>query len=252
MRTSTTHRLGSNSVTASSRASASPTAATTSKPSSLNNRTTPFLSSTESSATTVRMGAGDVVTSDIAATRSATRDLDHHRGRATRWRRERECAVDGIDAGSDAGDAGALRGVDTAHTVVVHRHPHVAPELRHVYRGDVGLGVLHHVGDRFVDDVVERLGNVGGEVEVGIDVDRDRDRRAGDHCRKGGVDAAILEDRRVQTTTELTQVTDRPLNLLAGADNQLASAVAVGVEVVLGHPEVKSDRHQLLLHAVVQ
>ena len=112
--------------------------------------------------------------------------------------------------------------------------------------------MFQDVGDRLVGDEVHGLGDIGREIEVGVDVDRDRDRRPTDDGRQGGVDAAVLEDRRMEPAAELAQLTDRALDLLASAADQLLGGFGVGVDVVGRHPEVEADRNELLLDAVVK
>ena len=49
-------------------------------------------------------------------------------------------------------------------------HQDVGGVLRHVHRRHSRTGVLQDVGDRLVRDEVHGLGDIGGQVEVGVDI----------------------------------------------------------------------------------
>ena len=114
------------------------------------------------------------------------------------------------------------------------------------------LGMLGHVGQRLGDHEVggafhgrrRTFGDVDGEV--------DRHRHPGDDRREGGVEAAVLEDRGMESPHQLAQFGQGRLGVPVGASYQLAGAFGVGVELLLGPPEVHGDRDQSLLSAVVQ
>ena len=81
----------------------------------------------------------------------------------------------------------------------------------------------------------------------------DRDRRAGDDRRQRGVEAAVLEDHRVDAADEVADLPQRRLRLLVGDGHHRASLLdVVVVELLARCPEVGGQRDEALLGAVVQ
>ena len=87
---------------------------------------------------------------------------------------------------------------------------------------------------------------------------RDVDGRRGRHGAAGGErddrrpEAALGEQARAHAAREVAQLGERPLGLLARLADQLARALGVAVEALLGHAEVHRQRHEPRLGAVVQ
>ena len=107
-------------------------------------------------------------------------------------------------------------GLGAALAVVAHLddEPVTGPGDRHVRPG--GVGVLGDVRERLVDDEVRRALDGGRRPRGHLDVERDRDRRPGDDRGQRGVEAAVLEDHRVDAAHEVADLAQRRLRLLVG------------------------------------
>ena len=109
---------------------------------------------------------------------------------------------------------------------------------RHPHGGAVGAAVLGGVGERLGDD------EPGGGLDRHRRLARHVDGRRGGHRAAGGqrgdgrAEAALLEQARPHAAREVAQLGERPLGLLARLADELARALGIAVEALLGHAEV--------------
>ena len=231
---------GSSSSTLRSNASGSSTAPTTSRPASVSSRTMPSRSSTESSAITTRMAPPRRSSCRRPTGLTSWKVPSTARTRSRRPVRPLPARLGGA----------AVAVVDDRDLQPVPAGG-VAAQLD-VHRRLLGAGVPGHVGQRLGHhEVGDGLrGRAGAPFEP--DVEPHRDRGARGQRGQRGVQAAVGQHGRVDATDHVAQLGDRVLRLLVRAGDQLPGGLRVGVELLLGHPEVHRQRDQVLLRAVVQ
>ena len=219
MRTSTMTMSGWCRSTTSMSASPSPTAATTSSPASASSRVSPARSSTESSAITIRTGAPRAGWSARRAGSGPCMPA------AVGPRPARPARCRPLPAAGSA--------PPTPSSVDLHDQPVVAPDDRD--RGPRGVGVLGDVGQRLRDDEIGGALDGRGRALGHVDRQGDGHGRAGDDRGQGGVEAPVLEDRRMEAADQLAQLGQGRLGVVVGAGTRsLAGLLGIGLEALLG------------------
>ena len=114
------------------------------------------------------------------------------------------------------------------------------------------MTVLDGVGERLGDDEVRGRLDRRGDAAAGLDGHRRRQLRARRERADRLGEAALGEQGRAHPAGEVAQLGERELRLVARLLDELARAVGVALEALLGHPEVQRERDEPRLRAVVQ
>ena len=121
-----------------------------------------------------------------------------------------------------------------------------------LHLGAVRLGVLDGVGQRLGDGEVGGQLDRGGQAPVEVDLDPGRQRRARGQRADRLAQAALGEQRGADAAGEVAQLAHRELGLAARLLHELAGALGVAVEALLGHAQVEGEGDEARLGAVVQ
>ena len=123
--------------------------------------------------------------------------------------------------------------------------------LLHEHVGLARPGVLGDVGEALGDHEVGHRLDRGRRAARHVHGQPDRDRHPRGHPGQGGIQAAVLEHRRVQAADQVAELGQGGLGLLVGLRDGLVRFLD-GLGLGPGHAQVHGQGDQPLLGAVVQ
>ena len=155
---------------------------------------------------------------------SGKRNLGFYAGAVPGRTDDVETAVEGLDAGGQSVQAGAVVGVGATHAVVADGHRCAGVRADHANRCVRRSRVLAHIGDRLGDDVVGRRLDAWGQTLLRHLGDLDRDGRAREQGVKRRSQATLREDGRVDPSRQFAELRE-PLGEIRGVRTIVSPAV---------------------------
>ena len=157
-----------------------------------------------------------------------------------------------LDSVGKSGEAGSPGGIGAAHSVVTDGQLQAAIVRPDIDMGDGRVCVLGRICQRFTDDVIRADLNRFGQACWEIDLDLDGDRRSPGQSLKRRCEAALGQDRGVDTTRNFSQVVQRICETFGYAGELRLHLPQIRRNLRLGGTQVEQYRYEPLLDPIME